>query len=248
MQFCHFWPTLQNYFWPTLGHKCRSRQIFGRAKDFCLKSPKLAKKVLCDFCQQIFSHKQQFLVWPPKKGFMCFSANVGHHFLKSNNVGRHFCSDFQRFWPDFNKSKLWRCTFTPCTPASYTTALENPLLALAWKKILPAPMFRGTCSSAEMLKGYMARESLGTPAIYRKLRHSTTQAYQMCVANIVHPTTSTFQCDSKCKTFWTKYDLGNLIDEWYIPTLWLDIKKNESEPQMAFSTHKHKFTSVKAVV
>jgi len=26
-------------------------------------------------------------------------------------------------------------------------------------------MFRGTCSSIEMLKGYMARESLGTPAL-----------------------------------------------------------------------------------
>jgi len=27
---------------------------------------------------------------------MCFYANLGRHFLKSNNVGRHFCPDFQQ--------------------------------------------------------------------------------------------------------------------------------------------------------
>jgi len=32
-------------------------QIFGDAKDFCPNLPKLAWKVLCDFCLQIFSHK-----------------------------------------------------------------------------------------------------------------------------------------------------------------------------------------------
>jgi len=43
--------------------------------------------------------------------------------------------------------------------------LENPLLAPPWKNFLLAPMFRGACSSIEMLKGYMARESLRTPGI-----------------------------------------------------------------------------------
>jgi len=32
--------------------------------------------------------------------------------------------------------------------------------------------FRGTCSSIEMLKGYMARESLGTPALNLNLGNS----------------------------------------------------------------------------
>jgi len=32
-------------------------------------------------------------------------------------------------------------------------------------KILLALMFRGTCSSIEMLKGYMDGESLGTPVL-----------------------------------------------------------------------------------
>jgi len=141
MQFCHFWPLLQNYFWPTPGHKCRSRQIFGRAKDFCPMSPKLAQKVLCDFCQQIFSHKRQFLVWPPKKGFMCFSAIIEHHILKSNKFGRHFCPDFQRFWPDFNKSKLRRCAFTPCTPPSTPLPWKIHFWPLPGKKF-----FRYPCS------------------------------------------------------------------------------------------------------
>jgi len=43
--------------------------------------------------------------------------------------------------------------------------LENLLLTRPWKKILLALMFRGTCSSIEMLKGYTDRESLGTPVI-----------------------------------------------------------------------------------
>jgi len=106
-------PPLQKYFWPTPGHKRRSRQIFGCAKDFCPKSSKLSRKVLCDFCQQIFP---PYFGVTSKNEFMCFSANVGHHFLKSNNVVRHFCPDFQGFCPDFNKSKLFGVSFHPLHP------------------------------------------------------------------------------------------------------------------------------------
>jgi len=38
-------------------HRFRSRQIFGVAKDFCPNFPKLARKVLRNFCQKMFSHK-----------------------------------------------------------------------------------------------------------------------------------------------------------------------------------------------
>jgi len=38
---------------------------------------------------------------------MCFYANFGRHFLKSNNVGRHFYPDFQRFCPDFQQIKTF---------------------------------------------------------------------------------------------------------------------------------------------
>ena len=39
-------------------------------------------------------------MWTPKK-IICFSANVGRHFYKSNNVGGHFCPGFQAFCPNF---------------------------------------------------------------------------------------------------------------------------------------------------
>jgi len=93
---------------------------------------------------------------------MCFSANVVNHFLKSNNVGRHFFPDFQGFSPDFNTSKHLGVRFHPCTTAPYTTLPGKSTFGPCLEKILLAPMFRGTCSSTEMLKGYMARESLGT--------------------------------------------------------------------------------------
>ena len=54
------------------------------------------------------------LVWPPKKVFVWFSANLRHQFLKSSKVGRHFYADFQGCCPDFQQIKThWGCAFTP---------------------------------------------------------------------------------------------------------------------------------------
>jgi len=56
-------------------------------------------------------------------------------------------------------------------------------LAPPWKKILPARMFRGTCPSIAMLKGYMARESLGTPGLDQSKRfnvHPSLTCHTMC--------------------------------------------------------------------
>jgi len=82
----------------------------------------------------------------------------------------HFWFTLQKhFWPAFGKStigpSLEKNSFGAGSPCKniFGPPLVNPLLAPLWKKILSAPMFRGTCSSTEMLKGYMARESLGTP-------------------------------------------------------------------------------------
>jgi len=95
---------------PPLADILWMRRIFARM------FPNLPEKVLRDFCLQIFSHKDHedlFLVLPPKKVFMCFSAKVERHFLKSSKVGRHFCPDFRDFvqiFKDstriFDKSKL----------------------------------------------------------------------------------------------------------------------------------------------
>jgi len=50
-------------------HRCRSRQLFGGAKEFCPNSHKLARK--------------------------SSSGKFGRHFFKSKHVRRHFCSNFQ---------------------------------------------------------------------------------------------------------------------------------------------------------
>ena len=50
------------------------------------------------------SHKDHecrfFGVTSKQKVFICSCANAVRHYLKSNNVGRHFCPDFQRFCLD----------------------------------------------------------------------------------------------------------------------------------------------------
>jgi len=68
--------------------------------------------------------------------------------------------DFDQIFRDVirisTNQNFWGCACTPCTPASYTTAIGKSTLGPCLEKILPAPMFRGTCPSIEMLKGYMA--------------------------------------------------------------------------------------------
>ena len=78
------------YLNPTL---CRSRQILGSAKDFCSNFPKLAQKVLRSL--------RLVLSMTSEKAFMCFTANVWCHCLKSHNVCSHLYPDIQGFCPDF---------------------------------------------------------------------------------------------------------------------------------------------------
>jgi len=61
-----------------------------------------------------------------KKGLNVFSANVSRHFVRSNNVGRHFCPDFQGFCPDFQQIKTFGGALSP--PASTS---PTPLTSLA---------------------------------------------------------------------------------------------------------------------
>ena len=63
-----------------------------------------------------------------------------------------------------------------------------------------------------------------------------------CVANFVHSTTLTFQCDFKCKIFLAKCDLGNLMCEessytvtWYeektdLKCAWRFLRANKNSP------------------
>jgi len=76
------------------------RRIFARI------SPNLPKSFCATFACKFSPIKiMKTLFWCDlqKKVFMCFSTNVGRHFLKSNNVGRDICPDFQGFCPNFQR-------------------------------------------------------------------------------------------------------------------------------------------------
>jgi len=63
--------------------KCKSRQMYGGAKDFAQISPNLPEKNLKN----------------PKSLHMI----LGTIFLKSKHIKRHFCLYFQRFCEGFHK-------------------------------------------------------------------------------------------------------------------------------------------------
>jgi len=60
------------------------------AKDFL---PKFSQT--CAKSGRVISADRFYGVTSKKMVFTCFSANLGLHFSKSNNVGSHFCSDFR---------------------------------------------------------------------------------------------------------------------------------------------------------
>jgi len=112
-------------------HRFRSRNIFGVVKDFCPNFSKLPRKVFC----ATFSYKlspqrslRPFLVRPPKQVFMCFSANLGHRFLKSSNVGHHFHTDYQGCCQDFQQIKTFGCVLASPAPTSNTTDFHNSII------------------------------------------------------------------------------------------------------------------------
>ena len=154
---------LQIYFWPPLDITVHAGKFLSMRRIFAQSLPTCPKSFVWLLLTNFLPWRTLFGV-TSRKRVSVFFANVAHHFLKSNNVGCHFCLDCLGFCPDFNKSKHLGCTF-PLHP--------HPLYPCRWKihywllseKILPVPMFRGTCSPTEILKGYMARGSLGTPAL-----------------------------------------------------------------------------------
>jgi len=90
-------------------------------EEFRPNFPKLARKLFCATFAYKFSRTKimntSFWCNLQKKVFMCFYANRGCHFLKSNNVGRYFHPDFQGFCPDFQQIKTFGGALaTPAPP------------------------------------------------------------------------------------------------------------------------------------
>ena len=107
-------------------HRCRSRQNFWGAKDFCPNFPKLAWKVFLGLLPIHFvpqRTRRLFLLLPPKKVFMCFSENVRRHFFKSNTLGgicarifrdfAHIFKDFSRILRDFWQIRIFGNALAP---------------------------------------------------------------------------------------------------------------------------------------
>ena len=106
---------------------------FWGCEEFCPNFTKLAWKFCASFAYILSPTKIMKTTFgvPSKKVSMCFSANVGWHFLKSNKVRRHlaqifrdfvqifrdFVRNFKDFAQIFNESKLLGYAFTPCTGA-----------------------------------------------------------------------------------------------------------------------------------
>ena len=86
----------------------------------CPNFPKLARKVFCGTFAYKYSPtsimKTSFWCNLQEKVFMCVYANLGRHFLKSNNVGRYFYPDFQGFCPDFLLIKTFGIDLQPLHP------------------------------------------------------------------------------------------------------------------------------------
>jgi len=74
-------------------HSCRSRQIFGGAKDFCPNLLKLARK---NFGPLFVLMKTVFRMSAKRKS----SCDFRRHFFKPKHIGRLFCSYFQDVCPD----------------------------------------------------------------------------------------------------------------------------------------------------
>jgi len=111
-------------------HRCRSRQIFGDAKDFCPNFPKLARKNYKGDLPKKSKKTSAFWFWAP------FSSNQRTS-NDSVKVVTPFCPDFHGFCPDFKgvlpgfspNQHLWWCACTsaypPPTPVRQMTKTEQ---------------------------------------------------------------------------------------------------------------------------
>ena len=81
----------------------------------------------------------------------------------------------------FLSFEWWKCnfsTFGPLQKYFWPTPGKSTTGPFLKKNPNPAPMFRGTCSCIEILKGYMARESLGTPVLDNSGRYCSVCKWQ----------------------------------------------------------------------
>jgi len=124
-------------------HRCSSRQIFGVRRILPEFPQTCPKSFLCNFCLQIFSHKNHedlFLVWPPKNCLHVFLCKPWASYFEIKQRWAPFLPGFseRHFYPDFLFVKLlprfsanqnfWGCACNPCIPISSTTAFHDSII------------------------------------------------------------------------------------------------------------------------
>jgi len=115
----------------SIHHRC-SRQIFGVRRIFPEFPQTCSKNFFVQLLPKNFFHKimNTSFSWNlQKKVFRCFYVNLGCHFLKSNNVGRHFYPDFQGFCQGFRQIKTFGGALATPSPPSPTPLL---FITVSW--------------------------------------------------------------------------------------------------------------------
>ena len=98
-------------------HRCRSRQILAVRRIFARISPNLPVKLLCNFCLQIFSHKDhEYLFWCglQKRSSCVFTQTLGAIFEVK-----------QRWAPLLPWFYFWGCACTPCNNTAFYNSITG---------------------------------------------------------------------------------------------------------------------------
>jgi len=149
LKFWIFCPTsfvLGGYRLQCMVHRCRRRQMFWGAKEFCPNFPKFARENLGHYLW-VHLHKQTGFWNNLQKRSSCDPANTGRHLFQSKprwvpfsnqttfgailfpifrdfaKVFTHFAQLSRDFAQIFTTSKPQGCTSTTCNPDTYTTSV-----------------------------------------------------------------------------------------------------------------------------
>ena len=133
-----------SYIWTTLlitAHRCRSKQIFGGAKDFCLNFPKLARTVVVRLLPKNFLPQRllrYFLEWTPKNGLNLFFCKLWAPFFEVKQRWSPFLSGLSGILPRYSgilpkfltNQNFWECA---CTPPPTPLLPSTPSLLLLFR-------------------------------------------------------------------------------------------------------------------
>ena len=122
------------------GHRCRSRQMFGGAKDCCPNIPKLTQKAFVGLLPTTFLPQRSW------RSFLCMASKKRSSCVFLETLGAIFAQIFRDFARMFENQNFWECAGTPCTP-SYTTGGESEQArnhGLATGQLPPHQNFLGT--------------------------------------------------------------------------------------------------------